>query len=91
MSEQNRYQISCDHKHKDEGWQGWVEDEVLSADTWEDAIRGWIDYAWGEEEYTVVSVTSSEDGKSGIIVAQFDSDSRSVWVGVKIKATLVED
>ena len=89
MSEQNRYQMSCNYQHERGGREGWIEHEVLSADNWQDAIQGWIDRRWGlGGVYTVVSETSSEDGKSGIIVAQFDP--RNVLVGAKVKATLIE-
>ena len=89
MPEQNRYQMSCKYQHDGGLWKGWIEDEVLSADNWQDAIQEWIDRVWPAGYYTVVAETPSEDGKSGIIVAQFDP--LIALVGSKVKATLIED
>ena len=91
MSEQNRYQISHNYQNEREGWAGWIEYEVLSADNWQDAIHEWLDLVWGTGGvYTVVAENPSEDSRSGITEIQFDPPKR-FWLGVKIKATLIED
>ena len=92
MSEQNRYRTARNYKSRKTGeWTGWI-DKFFgeTADTWQDAIQKWIDRYWPTEEYTVVSETYSEDSKTGITEIQFDPQQR-FWLGVKIKATLIED
>ena len=100
MSEQNRYRIAWNYKSSEnEEWAGWKNSSPFrknsvwreTADTWQDAIQRWIDYAWPAGEYTVVSETPSEDGKSGTIEIQFVDQPRDFWEGAKIKATLIED
>ena len=88
MSEQNRYQISVNRQYEAEGWEGWIEDDVLSADNWQDAIQGWLDWVWPAVEYTVVAETPSENSKSGITEIQFAP--KIFWAGAKIQATLIE-
>ena len=91
MSEQNNYQIESHYK-KERGWlSGWVGNYGGgTADTWQEAIQDWLDWAWLWDKYTVVSETPSEDNKSGIIEIQFDPPQRFL-LGAKIKATFVED
>ena len=88
MSEQNRYRMS--HEYKDGGWIDRDDVGVWAGDTWLGATQEWIDRYWPSEEYTVVSETPSEDGRSGILEIQFDTPPR-FWLGVKIKATLIDD
>ena len=89
MSKQNRYRIERNYKYKTGGWEGWVEVWSVSGDTWQDAIRKWVDYmGWIAGSYQVVSETPSEDGRSGITETQFEP---GFYVGVKFKATVIED
>ena len=86
MSEQNRYRLSREYKNE---W--WIDDEKyvwMRADSWQNAIHTWLEN-WGIS-YQLVSETPSEDSKSGIIEIQFDPP-RDFLLGVKIKATLIED
>ena len=91
MSEQNRYQIERNIKTATGNWVGWLGDVLgETADTWQDAIHKWLDRdVWTVGEYTVISETPSEDGKSGIIEIQFVDPPTSFWEGAKIKATLI--
>ena len=96
MSAQNRYRISVNYKSSEtEKWAGWrnsdwVGDWWETADNWQDAIQDWLDHlAWTAREYTVVAESPSEGSKSGIIEIQFDPPKR-FWLGVKVKATLIE-
>ena len=90
MAEQNRYRASLNYKRSEtDEWSGWRNTNGWDiADTWQDAIQAWLDYAWSGE-YTVVAETPSEDGRSGIIEIQFDPP-RDFYAGLKIKATLIE-
>ena len=92
MSEQNRYQISVNYKSSfTEEWAGWGQDVVWeTADTWQEAINQWLDFAWAERSYQVASDTPSAGGKSGIIEIQFDPPA-IFYVAAKVKATLIEN
>ena len=90
MSEQNRYRIERNWKKATGEWRVWEKSWVEKADTWQDAIQEWIDYDWAAEEYTVVSETPSEDGKSGIIEIQL-VPAGIYLVGAKLEATLIDD
>ena len=100
MSAQNRYQIARNYKSREtEEWVGWRDNyygpmaEYYGAEpacTWRDAIQGWLDRGWASGCYTVVSETPSEDGQSGTIEIQFNPP-RRFCLGVKIKATLIEE
>ena len=94
MSAQNRYRTTFNYKSREtEEWAGWKNSAYWweTADNWQDAIQEWIDYACGAapDEYTVVSETPSEGGKSGIIEIQFDPPHRFLEVA-KIKATPID-
>ena len=92
MSGHNRYQISRRYK-SERGWAGWGEssDWMETADSWQDAINNRLTAGWGiVVPYQVVSETPAADGRSGITEIQFDPPP-SFWVGVKIKATLIEE
>ena len=94
MPEQNSYQMSANYKNE-QGWSGWTPVDIWSGDTWQDAIKTWLlDIGWWRRpwslgvEYTVVSETPSEDGRSGILVTQFDPTGFNT--AAKIKATIID-
>ena len=95
MSEQNSYRIERNYKKATGEWRGWGKSVVATVDTWQEATQWWLGQFWAAEEYTVVSENPSEDSRSGIIEIQFDPPRDLGWLGVrlgvKIKATLVED
>ena len=93
MSEQNNYRIVPNYKDREtEEWTGWRNPTPwrVRSDTWQDAIQEWLDSGWPTAVYTVGAETPSEDSQSGIIEIQFDPP-RDFLVGVKIKATLIDD
>ena len=87
MSGQNRYRIY--RNYKSHGWDG----GEWTGDTWQDAIRDWLDEywisAWGGP-YQVMSETPSEDGRSGSMYIQHKLRSGSV-PDHQVKATLIEN
>ena len=96
MSEQNRFRQSINYKRREtEEWSGWRDSYygaeyygAETADTWQDAIQTWLD-RW--HPYKVVAETPSEDGKSGILEIQFDPLESFTLLGLKIKATFIDD
>ena len=90
MAKQNRYRIERNYKAKP----GWGKPEVgrsrqvESGDTWQDAIKTWLDDMWGSA-HQLVSETPSADGRSGSIEIQFEPPG-SFLLGVNIKATLID-
>ena len=70
MSEKKNYNI--DARYTDEivtaTDSGWFFMDVWEADSWQNAITGWVDHNKPvDEPYQVVSETPSEDGLSGVI------------------------
>ena len=89
MSAQNRYLISCKSTDASE----WDDvDDLWPGDTWQDAIRRWIDEYWVEDMsgvYQSMSETPLEDGRSGIL--EIRGHSPGSVLDVNIQATLIKD
>ena len=89
MSAQNSYRIERNYK-SEQGWSGWIDNDwTETGDTWQDAIKQWLDTRWRWLTCQVISETPSAPSRSGIIEIQLGPS--GFYVGAKIKATLIEN